>query len=311
MLSTAVLKQTHLLTASMSGQLAISDLHGEVFDKRRDHTKYVVQIATHESENATWLATAGWDGKVHLYQLDNAGNNSPTLPPPTASISLPTNPEALLFIKHPDNDSIVLIVTRRDSTHLFYYSVDNEARLLGKQNLAPHSNAWIAFTPSAIATCATDSTLIAVATSATPHMKLLIVRLMVPSLEGDASLASIVPAEETQASQARAALALQDRESAAILIHCTTMAPQTAYSTPALTWRPDGTGVWVNSDDGAIRGIEAKTGKIIATLKGHEPGSKIRCLSAGWVSSGDKKQEWLVSGGFDHKLIVWKPESAK
>lgn len=133
-------------------------------------------------------------------------------------------------------------------------------------------------------------------------------------MEGDASLASIVPAEETQASQARAALALQDRESAAILIHCTTMAPQTAYSTPALTWRPDGTGVWVNSDDGAIRGIEATTGKIIATLKGHEPGSKIRCLSSGWVSSGDvsdEKQEWLVSGGFDHKLIVWKPESAK
>jgi WD40 repeat protein len=313
-LSTAVLKQTHLLTASMSGLLAISNLQGEVFDKRRDHLKYIVQIATYESGDATWLATAGWDGKVHLYQLDLAGNGSPTLPPPTASISVPTNPEALLFIKHPDNDSVVLIVTRRDSTHLFYYSVDSEARLLGKQNLAPHSNAWIAFTPSAIALSPTDSTLIAVATSAMPHMKLLIVRLMVPSMEGDASLASIVPAEETQASQARAALALQDRESAAILIHCTTMAPQTAYSTPALTWRPDGTGIWVNSDDGAIRGIEATTGKIIATLKGHEPGSKIRCLSAGWVSSGvdsDQKQEWLVSGGFDHKLIVWKPESAK
>ncbi|KAH0134521.1 WD40 repeat-like protein, partial [Aureobasidium melanogenum] len=202
----------------MSGQLAISDLQGEVFDKRRDHTKYVVQIATHESDDVTWLATAGWDGKVHLYRLDVAGAVSPTLPPPVASISLPTNPEALLFIKHPDNGCPVLIITRRDSTHLFYYNVDSEACLIGKQNLAPHSNAWIAFTPSAIALCPTDSTLIAVATSAIPHMKLLIVRLMVPSLDGDASLASIVPAEETQASQARAALALQDRESAAIQI---------------------------------------------------------------------------------------------
>ncbi|KAG9626370.1 WD40 repeat-like protein, partial [Aureobasidium melanogenum] len=158
-LSTAVLKQMHLLTASMSGQLAISDLQGEVYDKRRDHTKYVVQIATHESDDVTWLATAGWDGKVHLYRLDVAGAVSPTLPPPVASISLPTNPEALLFIKHPDNGSPVLIITRRDSTHLFYYSVDSEARLIGKQNLAPHSNAWIAFTPSAIALCPTDSTL--------------------------------------------------------------------------------------------------------------------------------------------------------
>ncbi|KAI5197609.1 WD40 repeat-like protein [Aureobasidium subglaciale] len=310
-LSTAVLRQTHLLTTSMSGQLAIGNMQGDIFDKRRDHAKYVVQIATHECEDATWLATAGWDGKVHLYKLDFASNDSPKLPPPVASISLPTNPEALLFIEHPDNDSLVLILTRKDSTQLFYHSVDSEARLLGKQNLAPHSNAWIAFTPSAIALCPTDSTLIAVATSAMPHMKLLIVRLMVPSIDDDASLASIVPAEETQASQARAALALQDRESAAILIHCTTMAPQTAYSTPALTWRPDGTGVWVNSDDGAIRGIEATTGKIIATIKGHEPGSKIRCLCAGYVLDGDAKQEWLVSGGFDHRLIVWKPESAK
>ncbi|THZ15167.1 WD40 repeat-like protein [Aureobasidium pullulans] len=309
-LSTAVLKQTHLLTASMSGQLVVSDLQGVVFDKRRDHAKYVVQIITHELEDVTWLATAGWDGKVHLYSIDVAATN-PKLPAPVASISLPTNPEALLFIKHPDNGSLVLIITRRDSTHLFYYSVDSEARLLGKQNLAPHSNAWIAFTPSAIALCPTDSTLIAIATSAIPHMKLLIVRLMVPSMDGDASIASLVPAEETQASQARAALALQDRESAAILIQCNTMAPQTAYSTPALTWRPDGTGVWVNSDDGAIRGIEATTGKIIATLKGHEPGSKVRCLSAAWVKAGDVKQEWLVSGGFDHKLIVWKPEPAE
>lgn len=310
-LSTVVLKQTYLLTTSMSGQLVIGDLQGKVFDKRRDHAKYVVQIAVHEHEHVTWLATAGWDAKVHLYKLNVATDGSlPKLGPPVASIPLPTNPEALLFIKHPDNGSPVLIITRRDSTHLFYYSVDSEARLLGKQNLAPHSNAWIAFTPSAIAPCPTDETLIAVATSAIPHMKLLIVRLMVPTLDGS-TVPAALPAEETPASQARAALALQDRESAAIIVHCTTMAPQTAYSTPALTWRPDGTGVWVNSDDGAIRGIEASSGKIIATLKGHEAGSKIRCLSAGWIVANGEKQEWLVSGGFDQKLIVWKPELVK
>lgn len=292
----------------MSGNLAMSNLQGKVIEKRRDHAKYVVQIAVHESEHVTWLATAGWDAKVHLYRFDLASDELPGLAPPVATIPLPTNPEALLFIKHPDSGSPVLIVTRRDSTHLFYYSVDSEARLLGQQNLAPHSNAWIAFTPSALALCPTDDSLVAVATSAVPHMKLLFVRLMVPSLDGDASLASIVPAEETQASQARTALALQDRESAAIMIQCNTMAPQTAYSTPALTWRPDGTGVWVNADDGAVRGIETATGKIIATLKGHDPGSKIRCLTAGWVTENGEKQEWLVSGGFDHKLIVWKPK---
>ena len=151
-------------------------------------------------------------------------------------------------------------------------------------------------------------------------MKLLIVRLLIPpwNHEGLAALPSQTAASNQSvdpettdlhpASQGRALLALHEREAAAIQIHCTTMAPQTAYSTPALAWRPGGTGVWVNSDDGVIRGIEASTGKVVATLKGHEPGSKIRCLCAGLVEAGDSTEEWLVSGGFDHKLIIWKPE---
>jgi len=86
------------------------------------------------------------------------------------------------------------------------------------------------------------------------------------------------------------------------------MAPQTPYCTPALAWRPDGSGVWVNSDDGVIRGIEARTGKIIASLQEHETGNKVRCLWAGWVDVGDpvSREEWLVSGGFDQRLIVWR-----
>lgn len=92
------------------------------------------------------------------------------------------------------------------------------------------------------------------------------------------------------------------------------MAPQTPFSTPAVAWRPDGSGVWVNGDDGAVRGIEASTGKVVCTLQGHEEGSKVRCLWAGHVSidaEGETEdgEEWLVSGGFDQKLIVWKPES--
>ena len=79
------------------------------------------------------------------------------------------------------------------------------------------------------------------------------------------------------------------------------MAPQTPYSTPAVAWRPDGSGVWVNGDDGAVRGIEASTGKVACTLRGHEDGSKVRCLWAGRVDG----VEWMVSGGFDQRLIVW------
>lgn len=320
-------KEGLLLSTSMSGQIVLSDLAGEIIDKRRDHAKYVVQVAIHQDGETTWLATAGWDAKVHIYKLATTADK---LDAPIGTITLPTNPEAVLFVTHPETSEPILIVTRRDSTFLYYYSLPNTPNpdtlsLLGRQNLAPHSNAWIAFTPSAIALSPIDPTLLAVATSAVPHMKLILVRLMLPSSTDPAtetlqpppntivrsSLLDMAadPAAPTQASQARAALALQDREAAAILIHCTTLSPQTPYSTPALAWRPDGSGVWVNSDDGVIRGIEARSGKIVSVLRGHEPGSKIRCLCAGWVGVGEGvKEEWLVSGGFDQRLIVWRPE---
>jgi WD40 repeat protein len=111
----------------------------------------------------------------------------------------------------------------------------------------------------------------------------------------------------TQAAQARSELLIQDKEEAAIIFNVNTMSPQTAYSTPRLTWRPDGSGIYISSDDGRIRGFEASTGKLILNLDAHEPMSKIRCLCAGY-SGGRADQtstEILLSGGFDQKMIVW------
>lgn len=77
-------------------------------------------------------------------------------------------------------------------------------------------------------------------------------------------------------------------------------------------WRPDGTGVYVSSDDGVVRGFSANTGKLAATLEGHVPGSKLRCLWSGRVkiasesSDDSKEEEILLSGGFDQRLILWK-----
>jgi WD40 repeat protein len=310
-LSCLALREKYMVFASMSGQIVIADLAGNIIEKRRDHAKYVVNVKVFDKTDKPLLATAAWDNKINIYSLPTSG--PPTLGDPIATINLPSKPESILFLQHPESQQPVLLISRTDSTHLYYYTTETEPRLLGRQNLAPHSNAWVAFTPSALAICPTDSSLLACATSAMPSMKLLIARMLIPPW--DVETASAPPtvlrtsllddnpdATETQASQARVALALADKEDAAIQIHCTTLSPQSAYSTPAVAWRPNGSGVWVNGDDGCIRGIEAASGKIIATLKGHEPGSKVRCLWAGNVNG----HEWLVSGGFDQKLIVWK-----
>ncbi|CBX94461.1 hypothetical protein IAQ61_009692 [Plenodomus lingam] len=308
----------YLLVASMSGKLTLFDLsRGSIVDQRHDHTKYLVKLAVHSNGSSVMVASAGWDSKVFFYNIDITVDN-PRLTLLT-SLVLPSIPETIVFIEALDSDHLILLVARRDSTFLHYYSVDasdeSGVTLLGQQNLAPHSNAWVAFTPADVQVCPKDPHLVAVATSSTPHMRLLVVKLLLPlssqrPSSGHVGLISDDVLEpSTQASQARAELAIANREERAILVNTNTLAPQTPYSTPRIVWRPDASGVYVSSDDGVIRGIEAKSGKLVASLKAHEPGSKIRCLWAGHITTDNvdaESSEYLVSGGFDQKLILWR-----
>jgi WD40 repeat protein len=307
----------------MSGQLLLLDDNTDkVIATRRDHSKYAVQVAAtmwsdDHSDILMVLATASWDGTVHLYCLEilsgpDGAVKGICLSKPRHTIKLQSNPECILFVRHPDTDKLYLVVSRRDSTHLYYYMIsafglqgpDVEVTEAGRQNLAPHSNAWVAFTPSMLASHPSDPSLVAVATSHLPHMKLIIVRLLFPGVEVQAAPGG------TQASQARTALALQDKEDSAIRLQVSTLAPQTPYSTPVVVWRPDGSGLWVNGDDGVVRGIEVKTGKVVTMLKGHEAGTKVRTLWAGEVVDGDTHREVLVSGGFDKRVFIWTTDSS-
>jgi WD40 repeat protein len=313
---------TQLLIASMSGKLILFDTaNNAVLDERKDHSKYLVKLSTCSSNDGSMLvASAGWDAKICFYQLDVSAENL-RLGDPTATLALPSIPETILFVTLPGDGSPVLLIARRDSTFLHYYAIPTAESptftLIGRQNLAPHSNAWIAFTPSDVQICPSNPHLAAIATSSTPHMKLLIVKLLLPPTRSSAleTRPSLDPdGSVTQASQARAELIIADKEEAAILVNVSTLAPQTAYSTPRLVWRPDGSGVYVSSDDGVVRGIEAKSGKLVSSLEKHEPGSKLRCLWAGYIeqshyhdSEADRQTEYLISGGFDQKLILWSP----
>lgn len=184
----------------MSGQL-ILQRGADVLGRRKDHSKYAIKVVAYEDADTekVLVATAGWDSKIRVYAFDlpaeAAGEDTDTVAmgEPVAYINLATNPESMLFVRHVDLERVVLLVSRRDSTHLYYYQVDNfltsptttpkECRLLGKQNLAPHSNAWVTFSPSGLALSPHDPGLLAVATSSLPHMKVIIVRLLFPPAE--------------------------------------------------------------------------------------------------------------------------------
>lgn len=300
-----------IASTTMSGKLLTHDVNNaSLLSEVRHHTKWAVTSAYHHDRSTSMrlLATAGWDQKVNIYVFPPPSSPSPrpyTIPPPIYTITLPTNPESLLFVTNPDTNQLNLTLSRRDSTFLHYYFIDLSDNTIsvtpsGTQNLAPHSNAWATFTPSCLSPSPIDATLLAVATSHLPHLKLLIVRLLFPDPPTQASSTA------TPASAARASLALQDIEDRAIAIQVSTMAPQTPYSTPQVAWRPDGSGVWVNGDDGVVRGVEAASGKVVSLLRAHEVGSKVRTLWAGYLGVDEQRREVVVSGGFDKRVFVWE-----
>ncbi|KAL8707301.1 MAG: hypothetical protein Q9220_007644 [cf. Caloplaca sp. 1 TL-2023] len=297
----------------MSGRVVLFD-HQEnrVLDERRDHTKYVVQVTHARYRDCLWVATAGWDRQIWVYCLRGT-----KLGEPMASVRLATNPETVTFISHPESDQPTLLVTRRDSTFLHYYqcrvgdlsgSLVRPLQWLGRQNLAPHTNAWVSWSPSSVAISPNNGQLLAVATSTIPHAKAIIVRLLMPPLQNLASQTAPDDEHVSHTAQTHQRFASEDQEAAAIQLHVNTFAPQTPYSTPKVCWRPDGSGIWINGDDGVVRGLDASNGKICSTLRdGHEAGSKIRSMWAGMVDVEGKETEWLVSGGFDKRLVVWSP----
>jgi WD40 repeat protein len=136
---------TQLLIASMSGKLTLFDTaNNAVLEERKDHSKYLVKLSTLSSDGSMLVASAGWDAKICFYQL-NASAENPRLGNPTATLALPSIPETIVFVTLPGDGSPVLLVARRDSTFLYFYAMPTAespaVTLIGRQNLAPHSNA--------------------------------------------------------------------------------------------------------------------------------------------------------------------------
>lgn len=196
-------------------------------------------------------------------------------------LELSTRPEAIVLTKIPNlaGDEPVLVFSREGSTNLYIHHLNSTMDLITTHNLSPHENTWSTFHAMSLALHPTVPGLIAVGTNHVPHMKLLIVDLTKIPNNGD---------------EAGTELAVF------------TGAPQSAYSTAVVAWRPDGGAVWVNADDGVVRGVERVTGKIQVRLE-VGPGQKIRTLFAGTISDEcGSQREVLVTGGFDKRLRIWE-----
>lgn len=89
-----------------------------------------------------------------------------------------------------------------------------------------------------------------------------------------------------------------------IVANVSSMSPQDKYSNPLISWKKDGSGVWVAGDDGVIRGINFanNTVLVVKTLKGFET-SEVRYKCFCVIG---EEQETLVAGTTDKKLFYWE-----
>ncbi|PWW77089.1 hypothetical protein C7212DRAFT_278407 [Tuber magnatum] len=263
----AVLQSKWLISTSMSGHVVISDAaSGKVISSDKPHVKYAVKVLAHD--RLPYVVTSGYDNTIVLHSLTLGDEGTPKLSE-LHRLQLSAHPEGMSFVALPTGEE-ALVYSLRDSTFLHYHLLAPSLPVHSKRNLAPTAASWVTFHAMSILPHLNGSSLLGIVTSSVPHMKFLLVR---------------VDSEE-------------------VIMEVFTGAPQSAYSTAVFGWRVGGDGVWVNGDDGVVRGIERKTGKVVARLKASEGGEKVRTLWTGIVDG----REVLVTGGFDKGIKVWVPE---
>ncbi|KAF3936881.1 hypothetical protein ABW19_dt0205980 [Dactylella cylindrospora] len=305
-LSVLPLSQEWLLTASMSGDIAISTLRGDVLQRWEGHKKYIVKLAisdplpeSNEQEEVRYLAAASYDKSLSIHKLsipvaasssslpDDGIEIDPVIPKLTflQIIQFPQTVEDVIFSQnHQDSShslsSQLLIATIRDSAYLHIFSPSPDAdadtstapnpfTLLSKTPLNATSTTWLTYTPTSLTTHPHHPHLLSLITSSLPSPKIIIYNLSTMTVDKEFT----VPVQLS------------------------------AYSTGIIVWRSDdsASGLWVNGDDGVVKGVEVKSGGVKVELNGHN-GRKVRCLAAGVVDG----EEVLISGGFDGGLNVWK-----
>ncbi|KAF3910021.1 hypothetical protein AA313_de0206437 [Arthrobotrys entomopaga] len=316
--------QRWLITASMSRDITISDVKGNVLHSWEGHGKYIVKLAiseplqgSPEGEEVRYIAAASYDKSLSVHRLRIPRPLSPTsaeeedeteekrdrLKIPSLELlqmlKFPDIVEDVIFSKDysdsPNFTKTLLVATIRDSAYLHIYTSSNTVSapsssssstsdppftFLSKTPLNATSTTWLTYTPTSLSPHPHHSHLLALITSSLPVPKIIIYNLQTFTVEKEFAVSINL----------------------------------SAYSAGIVTWRGDAnaSGVWVNGDDGVVKGVEVKSGKVMVELKGHD-GRKVRCLAAGVVNKhgngGEDEgegEEVMISGGFDGGLKVWR-----
>ncbi|WFD26477.1 hypothetical protein MNAN1_001460 [Malassezia nana] len=294
------------LTAGMDGRVVQWDLTTDSpVHEMRDHTRFVVRVS--HSDDGRFMATAGYDKRIHIYAVDVRDGRPMYMR--LHSLTLPTNPEALLFVPGPmtpghasSDERLWLVYTARDRVVLHYVALP-----IGRE--APGTPDW---------------SVLAYNTNADPddeHVSYSLLHLSVhPSgryiaaQTGDHN----VPSGSDSDSPSLSRILLMPLFSAHRHATLWTSAPTSAYASPRHAWMPHGQGVWVTGDDGVLR-LVSLDGTLRAIVRCHgaapdaAPGRVGEALAAAaWRSGGNTLVKGvtvlpdgrIASCGFDRTVRI-------
>ncbi|VVT46332.1 uncharacterized protein SAPINGB_P001161 [Magnusiomyces paraingens] len=327
-----------VLTSGMDGRHVVTHMGtGLCVGAERAHARFV--NATTFDPKSGLLASAGYDGFIKVYRLSVKGDGEDvkvefTLVGSHKFLQIPTVVEfaRLPASAGPLAGRLVLLGCVQDSTRLYYLDVedgdmnsgDRDAlRILSKTNLldAEYASTFVAFSPMALAIAPDGSGRYAVATSHTPHMRVIIGQLGLEAIDdGEAAVAAAQGnvcenSDPYYVHESKEVEEMRRRNMNNLVLHnIQAHAPQDKFSMPRVRWSTDGNGVWVTGDDGIVRGIEIETGTVVVELGRADSGSdarhtdKVRDLDV-WElpaeNATDKPTPIVISGGVDRRVIEY------
>lgn len=260
-----------LLLCGMNGKLYICTfgdglLELQIIREKQLHDRLVSDLKVVRWKEKNYLVSLGWDFLVKVHEITDNSIQEVFLPYKLSTRGICM--DACVY-----NDQLVILVGKSEITLMDVLTVKNNAVTLSYRIALNDAEFTAAgFSPHAIQIYSGGKVpLVAVGTSHEPFMRLVVVSLKGFGDEG----------ESIRRNQ--------------IVTNINSLSPQDKYSLALLSWRPDGSGVWVYGEDGVIRGIDLLKEDVVVTL------NKSQDRIKSFAVSGDL----LLVCGTDKRVFLW------
>lgn len=264
-----------VLLCGMNGKVYLGkfDKSAKTFNIQHEqqiHTKLVSDMTVVHWREKNYLVSVGWDNLVKVHEVRETA-----IEESFQAYSTPNR--ALCMDACVYQDQLVILVGKSEMTLMDVLTIkEDKVDLAFKIALNDAEFSAAGFSPHAIQIFHNGQVpLVAVGTSHEPYMRLVLVSLKEFGKDGDSIRRN------------------------QIITNINTMAPQDKYSQALLSWRPDGSGVWVFGEDGVVRGVDLLKERVAVELKKSE--SRIKSFA--------KEGDLLLVCDTDNVVVQWSPEA--